>query len=83
MLTRFRYKYEPSLIFATNMDKVDLQDDLRSTSTLQSAVKCTHARRKKLNFHRKYEAYNIGKNGLAESRIQMVENRYKNTANTA
>ena len=29
---------------------------------------------KKLNFHRKYEAYNSEKHGLVGSNIQMVEN---------
>ena len=53
---------------------VELQDDRRSISTLQSAVQHTQARRIKLRFHGKYEAYKFGKNGLAGSNVQTVEN---------
>ena len=34
----------------------------------------TQARRKKINLHGKYQAYNFGKKGLAESNIQTVGN---------
>ena len=64
----------PSLVCCTNRGKVELQDDRRSVSTLQSAVEHTRARRKKLRFHGKYEAYNFGKKGLAGPNVQMVEN---------
>ena len=36
MLARFRFKYGPSLVRGTNMEKVELLDNLRSVSTLQS-----------------------------------------------
>ena len=53
---------------------MELQGDRRSMSTLQSAVQHTQARRIKLRFPGKYEAYNLGKNGLAGSNVQTVEN---------
>ena len=56
------------------MGKVELLDNLHSVSILLSAVQHTRARRRKLNFYGKYEAYNFGKNWLAGSNIQTVEN---------
>ena len=56
------------LICGTNMGKVELQDNLHSVNTLQSA----RARRQKLKFCGKYKVCN----GLVSSKVHTVENTY-------
>ena len=57
------------------MGKVELQDDLHSVSTLLSAVyNISELEEETSTSTGKYEAYNFGKNWLAGSNIQTVEN---------
>ena len=72
MFARFRFGYGPLLVCGTNMGKVELHDDHRSVSTLQSAVQ--HTKKKSLDSTGNTKHTILGKNGLVGSNVQMVEN---------